>query len=183
MEELSDPGVFEQQLQKCINHYQLVLQKIRSGSADSGIIRNLKIDIYGSKLELYQIASITIPEPRLIQITPFNKNDVKVILKSIHESNLNLNPTSTESVIRIVLSSLTTEQKKLFIKEVKKESEKAKITLRGIRRKARDQIEKDKVLPITQRKLQQEKLEKILKQFVKKIDDLTKEKIIRIEKV
>jgi len=181
MMEISDPKTFRESLKKVIDHYKKSLGKLRSGHADIALVKTLEVKYYGSKMQLYQIAAIKTPEPRLIEINPYNKADLKTILIAIQESNLNLNPIETNNIIRITIAPLTTEQKKIVIKEAKLQAEQTKIAIRNTRRKAINEIDDDETLPENLKKSQKDNIQKIVKEFNDKVEELLKQKVTKLD--
>lgn len=118
------------------------LGNIRAGVANPSILRNITVEYYGAETPLNQLASVTVPEARVLLITPFDKSVLKGIEQSIFASDLGLTPANDGSVIRLVIPALTEETRKDLAKEVKAESEKAKVAVRNVRRDAMDDAKK-----------------------------------------
>lgn len=119
-------------------------QNIRTGRANPGMFNQLVVDYYGAPTPLQQLASINIPEARTVLITPFDRNAVNEIINAIRDADLGVNPNDDGKVIRVVLPALTEERRKEYVKQAKGRAEDGRIAVRGVRRKAKDQIESAK---------------------------------------
>jgi ribosome recycling factor len=151
------------------------LAKRRTGRANMAMLDGIKVDYYGTKSPLNQVASVQIPDPRLITIKPWDKSIVHAIEKAIQQSTLGLNPTSDGELIRIPIPPLTGERRKELVKDVKKVGEEAKVGLRNQRRDANEmikQLEKDKDISEDQMHHGTEEVQKLTDQYTKKVDDL-----------
>ena len=121
---------------------QRQLGQIRAERANASLLDRITVDYYGVPTPVNQMASITIPEARVLMVTPFDKNMINDVEKAILASDIGLNPANDGNVIRLVIPQLTEERRKELAKEVKKESEGAKIAVRNIRRDAMDEYKK-----------------------------------------
>lgn len=151
------------------------LAGIRAGRANASLLDRIQVEYYGVPTPLNQLASITVPEARVLLITPFDKSSIKDIERAINESDLGINPANDGSVIRLVIPALTEETRKELAKEVKKVGENAKIAIRNIRRDANDDAKKqEKAKEITEDDLKS--LEKAIQtatdEAVKEIDQM-----------
>jgi ribosome recycling factor len=115
---------------------------IRTGRANPAMFNKVVVDYYGAMTPLNQLASFQTPEARMILITPYDKGAFQAIEKAIRESDLGVNPTNDGNVIRIVLPQLTEERRKEFIKVAKSKAEDARVSIRSVRRNAKDQLDK-----------------------------------------
>ena len=127
---------------KAAESLQRNLGNIRAGVANPSILRNITAEYYGADTPLNQLASITVPEARVLLITPFDKTALKNIEQAIFASDLGLTPANDGTVIRLVIPALTEESRKSLAKEVKGEAEQAKVAVRNIRRDAMDDAKK-----------------------------------------
>ncbi len=116
------------------------LSEIRAGRANASLLNPVKVDYYGAPTPLNQVASITIPEARQLLVTPYDKSILEEIERAIYEANLGLNPQNEGSAIRILIPQLTEDRRKELVKNVKAETEKAKVAVRNVRREAMDQL-------------------------------------------
>jgi ribosome recycling factor len=133
---------FNDKMQKSLDNLVEELTSIRAGRANPHILDKIKIDYYGTPTSLQQVANINVPEPRMIQIQPWEASLVKEIEKAILTSDLGLNPNNDGKVIRLVFPELTEERRKELAKDVKKKGENAKVAIRNIRRDANDSFKK-----------------------------------------
>lgn len=129
-------------MKKAQEALQRQLGQIRAGRANASLLDRISVDYYGVPTPVNQMASITIPEARVLMVTPFDKNMINDVEKAILASDIGLNPANDGNVIRLVIPQLTEERRKELAKEVKKESEGAKIAVRNIRRDAMDEYKK-----------------------------------------
>lgn len=127
---------FKQQCQKALDHFGAELGKIRTGRANPALVEDLAVDYYGTPTPLKQIASISTPEPRMILISPWDKNGAAGIEKAIQKANLGLNPSNEGDKIRVILPPLTEETRRDMVKMVKEKKEEAKIAVRNLREEA-----------------------------------------------
>ena len=118
------------------------LTKIRTGKASTGLVEQIKVEAYGSEVPITQVATVSTPDPRTIQITPWDKSTLKDIEKALQKSDVGINPSNDGTVIRLVMPPLTEERRKDLVKLVKKYVEDDKIAIRNIRRDANDHIKK-----------------------------------------
>lgn len=152
---------------------------IRAGRANASLLDCITVEYYGAPTPLNQLASITVPEARVLLISPFDKGSIADIERAINESDLGINPANDGSVVRLVIPALTEETRKELAKEVKKVGENAKIAIRNIRRDAMDEAkkqEKDKEITEDQLKALEKDIQKATDDAVKKIDSMTAEK-------
>ncbi|MGG5368672.1 ribosome recycling factor [Enterococcus sp. AZ196] len=129
-------------MKKAQEALQRQLGQIRAGRANASLLDRITVDYYGVPTPVNQMASITIPEARVLMVTPFDKSMINDVEKAILASDIGLNPANDGNVIRLVIPQLTEERRKELAKEVKKESEGAKIAVRNIRRDAMDDYKK-----------------------------------------
>lgn len=135
-------------MKKAQEALQRQLGQIRAGRANASLLDRIVVDYYGVPTPVNQMASITIPEARVLMVTPFDKNMINDVEKAILASDIGLNPANDGNVIRLVIPQLTEERRKELAKEVKKESEGAKIAVRNIRRDAMDDYKKQQKMAI-----------------------------------
>ncbi len=146
---------------------------IRAGRANPHVLDKIKVDYYGTPTPIQQVGNINVPEARLIVIQPWEKSLLKAIERAILTSDLGINPTNDGNVIRLVFPELTEERRKDLAKDVKKKGESTKVAVRNIRRDANDtfkKMEKAGELSEDDRKLGEEKIQKITDKMIEKID-------------
>ena len=134
--------VYEEKMQKTLKNLDGELASIRAGRANPNILNKLTVDYYGTPTPIQQVANISVPEARLIQIQPWEKKLIREIEKAIQMSDIGINPTNDGSVIRLVFPELTEERRKELVKDVKKKGEAAKVAVRNIRRDGNDAFKK-----------------------------------------
>lgn len=152
---------------------------IRTGRANSSLVEDIQVDYMGSRLRIKELASINIPEPRVIVIQPWDKGAIQAIEKGIKDSTLGLNPVVDSNGLRLNLPALTEERRKEFIKLLKQKMEEARIKLRQTRedilKKVQNEVKEKKAAEDDLFRAKEE-LQKIIDDFNKKIDDLFKKK-------
>ena len=159
---------------------------IRTGRAHPSLFNKIMVDYYGTFTSLSQLASIQVPEARMAIVSPFDKGAMAAIEKAIRESDLGVNPGNDGVVIRVGFPQLTEERRKEYIKVVRTKSEDAKISIRNIRRSAKEgieKLEKDALIGKDDLTRGEKELEKITSDHVAKIDDLLKHKEIELLEV
>jgi ribosome recycling factor len=169
----------KEKMSKAVQVFTKELATIRAGRANSALLDKVTVDYYGVPTPINQLASISVPEPRLLVVQPYDKSVVSDMEKAILKSDLGVTPTSDGSVIRIVIPPLTEERRRELVKIVKKESEEAKVAVRNIRRDANDELKKlEKQGEITEDELRGfiDEIQELTDEYIKKIDNLTKEK-------
>ena len=162
-------------MEKSIESFKHELSSVRTGRANPTMLDRVRVNYWGEMTPLNQTASISVAEGRQLVIKPYDRNSLKDIEHAIYEANLGLTPQNDGEIIRINVPALTEETRKEYVKQAKKYAEEAKVALRNIRRSANDDVEKAD-LTEDEVKLGKEKVQKLTDQYVKVIDQLTKEK-------
>ncbi|MCO6530519.1 MULTISPECIES: ribosome recycling factor [Lactobacillus] len=169
----------KQNMDKSITVFEKNLGTIRAGVANAALLDGVKVDYYGAPTPLTQMSSVTIPEPRVLLITPYDQNSVDDIEHALLASNLGLTPANDGKVIRLVIPQLTGERRQEIAKEVNKMAEEGKIAIRNVRRDAMNTLKKqqkdDEITEDEQRNLEKE-VQKVTDQATKKIDELAEQK-------
>ena len=158
-----------------IDYFSDSLQKIRTGRANPSLLSGISVDYYDTLTPIAQVASVSVPDSNSLLVTPWDKNLIVTLDKAIRESDLGLNPQTTDESIRIPLPPLTEERRKDLIKIVKKESENAKVSIRNIRRDANNDLKnlnKDNLISDDELKRNENDIQKLTDDFIKKIDDI-----------
>ena len=166
-------------MEKSVNSLERELTKVRTGRASLSLFDGIKADFYGTQTPLNQMASLSVPESRLITIQPGDVSVIKEIEKAILKSNLGLTPSNDGKIIRISIPPLTEERRKDIVKVVKKMIEDYKIGVRNIRRDSNEMLKvfkKDGDISEDDAKKGQNEVQKITDEFINKIDDIYKEK-------
>ena len=164
--------VYEEKMQKTMNNLSEEYNGIRAGRANPHVLDKLRVDYYGTPTPIQQVANVNVPEPRMIQIQPWEKNMLKVIEKAIQVSDLGINPTNDGSMIRLVFPELTEERRKELVKDVKKKGEGAKVAIRNIRRDGNDAFKKLKGTDISEDGIKdlENDLQKMTDKFIKEVE-------------
>ena len=129
-------AVFDEKMGKTMNNLAEEFGGIRAGRANPHVLDKLRVDYYGTPTAIQQVANVSVPEPRMIQIQPWEASMVKEIEKAILTSDLGINPTNDGKTVRLLFPELTEERRKELAKDVKKKGENAKVAIRNIRRDA-----------------------------------------------
>jgi ribosome recycling factor len=169
----------KEKMDKAVQAFSRELATIRAGRANPSLLEKVTVDYYGVATPINQLASISVPEARLLVIQPYDKSVIKEMEKAILASDLGLTPSNDGSVIRIVIPPLTEERRRELVKLVKKYSEDAKVAVRNIRRDANDELKKlEKNGEITEDELRgyTDDIQELTDDHIAKIDAITKEK-------
>ena len=164
---------------KARDHLQGEFGSIRTGRASPVFVEKLKVDYYGSDVPLQQLAGFSVPEPRLLVISPYDKGSIKAIEKAIQASDLGITPNNDGAVIRLAFPQLTAERRKELVKVVKHRAEEARVAVRNLRRTARHDLEafqKEGELSEDDLDRAEKELEKITHEYVAEIDNLAAHK-------
>lgn len=175
--ELTKP--FEEKMKKTLTALDSDYGTIRAGRANPHVLDKIMVEYYGTPTPLNQVGNITVPEPRLLQIQPWDASLLKAIEKAINMSELGINPNNDGKVIRLVFPELTEERRKELTKEVKKKAEASKVAIRNIRRDAMDAVKKaEKANEITEDTLKnlEEEIQKLTDSNIAEIDKLVESK-------
>jgi ribosome recycling factor len=168
----------EGKMQKAYDFLLSDFATIRAGRANPHVLDKIRVDYYGTPTPIQQVGNISVPEARMIQIAPWEKNLLKAIEKAIQTSDLGINPTNDGSVIRLVFPELTEERRRDLVKEIKKKGEESKVAVRNIRRDGNDSFKKLAKTEVSEDEIKQleEELQKLTDRFVKEIDKAVEEK-------
>ena len=163
---------YEDKMKKTLASLESELATIRAGRANPHILDKLTVDYYGAPTPLQQVANITVPEARMIQIQPWESSLIKGIEKAILVSDLGLNPSNDGKVIRLVFPELTEERRKELVKDVKKKGEAAKVAVRNIRRDANDAYKKLAKQDVSEDEIKEleDKIQKSTDKYIKEVD-------------
>jgi ribosome recycling factor len=164
---------------KAITHLKEEFAGVRTGRASSSLVEKLKVDYYGTDVPLQQLAGFSVPEPRVLVISPYDKGAIKGIEKAIQTSDLGITPNNDGQIIRLVFPQLTEDRRKELVKIVKHRAEEAKVAVRNVRRQARhdlEALEKDGDLSRDELERAEKELEGYTHKVVADIDDLTHHK-------
>jgi len=169
----------EAKMKKAIEALRHELAGLRTGRANPALLDKIQVQYYGSTLPVNQVATISVPEPRLLVIAPWDKGALPAIERAIIKSDLGLNPTNDGNVIRLAIPYLTEERRKELIKVLKKYTEESKVAIRNIRREANEELkalEKDHDISEDECKRAQEQVQKLTDKFIAEVDTIEKAK-------
>ena len=163
----------EDRMEKAVAHTRQEFAGVRSGRASSGLVEKIPVDYYGAIVPLQQLASFSIPEARMLVISPFDKGAMSAIEKSLRDANLGLNPSNDGSAIRLNFPPLTEERRKEYVRMVRQKAEDGRTAVRAARREARKDLEtlqKDGDISEDDLRRAEDQLDKVTKRFESDID-------------
>ena len=169
----------EEKMDKAVSVAKEDFAGIRTGRATPGMFNKIHVDYYGTPTPVTQLASITAPEPRMAVITPYDKSSLAAVEKAIRDSDLGVNPSNDGQIIRVVFPQLTEERRKEYIKVARTKAEDAKISVRNIRRHAKEAIDKlikDGEVGEDEGTRAEKELDAATKKYVDTVDELLKGK-------
>ncbi len=163
---------YDDKMKKALDFLEQDYAGIRAGRANPHVLDKIRVDYYGTPTPIQQIGNVTVPEARIIQIAPWEKNMIREIEKAIQTSDLGINPSNDGNVIRLVFPELTEERRKDLAKDVKKKAEDAKVAVRNIRRDGNDSFKKLAKTEVSEDEIKQleDQLQKLTDKYVKDID-------------
>ena len=171
--------VYETKMGKTIANLESEFGAIRAGRANPHVLDRIMVDYYGTPSPIQQVANVSVPEPRIIQIQPWESKMIKAIEKEILCSDLGINPTNDGKSIRLVFPELTEERRKELVKDIKKKGEAAKVAIRNIRRDANEMLKKlGKTDDVSEDEIKdlQDKVQKVTDKYIKEVDGLVEVK-------
>lgn len=170
---------YDEKMEKTVDFLVSDYAGIRAGRANPHVLDKIRVDYYGTPTPLQSVGNITVPEPRMIQIAPWEKSMIKEIEKAIMTSDLGINPNNDGSVIRLIFPELTEERRKELVKDIKKKGEDAKVAIRNIRRDGNDALKKlGKSSEVSEDEIKdlEDKLQKVTDKYIKDVDKLIEDK-------
>lgn len=176
----------ERRMTRAVEAAQHDYQTIRTGRANPALLERVAVEYYGSSLPVNQLATISVPEPRLLVIAPWDKGAIPVIEKAILKSDLGLNPASDGNVVRLSIPQLTEERRKEFIKLLHKKAEEHRVAVRNVRRDANEHLknlEKEGKVSEDDVHRGQEQIQKLTDKYIVQIDKLTEAKEAELREV
>ena len=174
-----DYKIYEGKMKKSIDSVAADFASVRAGRANAAVLDRIMVDYYGSPTPIQQIAAISTPDPRILQISPWDNSALKSIEKAILNSDLGINPQNDGRVIRLTFPQLTEERRKELTKQVKKYGEDSKVAIRNVRREAMDSIKamkKKSEITEDEQKTAEKDLQKVTDDYIKKVDDMAAKK-------
>jgi ribosome recycling factor len=176
----------ESKMKKSVESLRHHLTTIRTGRASPALVEQMQVEAYGSPMPLNQLAGITTPDAKMIQIQPYDTSLLKTIEKAIQNSDLGINPSNDGRVIRLALPPLTEERRRDLTKQVKARVEESKVAVRNIRRDALDDVRKllnDKQISENDQRRAQEKLQELTDRFIRELDQVGQAKEAEVMEV
>ncbi len=169
---------YEEKMKKTIVNLDNELAGIRAGRANPNILNKVMVDYYGTPTPLQQVANISVPEARVIQIQPWEKKMVKEIERAINTSDIGINPTNDGATVRLIFPELTEDRRKELVKDVRKKGEEAKVAIRNIRRDGNEAFKKLKGTDISEDSIKdlEDELQHLTDEYVKKVDEAVETK-------
>lgn len=169
----------EDGMKKAVDAFKRDLQKIRTGRANTSMLDGIKVDYYGTPTPVNQVATVQVLDARMITVKPWEKSMIQVIDKAIRASDLGINPVADAELVRLPIPPLTQERRRDLAKAVNKQTEEARVAVRGSRRDAMDMIkdaEKEKQISEDERKKGETKIQELTDKYVAMIEDVAKAK-------
>ncbi len=172
-------------MDKALEHLSSELATIRAGRANPHVLDRIRVDYYGTPTPLQSVGNISVPEPRMLQISPWEKSMLKEIEKAILCSDVGITPTNDGNVIRLVFPELTEDRRKELVKDIKKKGEEAKVAVRNVRRDGNDVFKKLSKEDVSEDEIKglEDELQKLTDKFIKDIDKAIDEKSADILKI
>ncbi len=176
----------KERMQHSIEATERDFQTVRTGRATPALLDRVKVEYYGSEMPVNQVATVSVPEPRQLLISPWDKSVLPAITKAIHASDLGLTPNSDGSTIRLEIPALTEERRKELTKMVHHKAEEGKVAIRNIRRDANEHLDKrEKAKEISEDDVERGKkeIQKLTDEFIARVDEITAKKVEEIMEV
>lgn len=168
-----------ERMEKCLDSLERDFSTIRAGRANPNVLNNVVVDYYGAPTPLNQMAAISVPDPRLLVIQPWDSSTLSDIEKAINVADIGINPQNDGKVIRLSFPQLTEEHRKTLVKDVSKRGEEAKVAVRNVRRDSMDslkKLKKDNEITEDDQKDGEKKLQDITDKYINQVEDMTKKK-------
>ena len=170
--------VYDEKMKKAVDFLITDFASIRAGRANPHVLDKIKVDYYGTPTPIQSVGNISVPEPRMIQIAPWEKSLIKEIEKAILTSDVGITPTSDGSVVRLVFPELTEERRKELVKDIKKKGEDNKVVIRNARRDGNDAFKKLGKGELSEDEVKQltDELQKLTDKYIKEVDKMVEDK-------
>ena len=166
-------------MEKCLDALNRDYKAVRAGRANPAILDRVTVDYYGTPTPINQMAAISVPEPRMLMIQPWDASTLKDFEKAINTAEIGINPSKDGKVIRLAFPALTEERRKELVKDISKRGEEAKVAVRNVRRDAMDDIKKlkkDNEITEDDQKNGEKKLQDITDSYIKQVEEMVKKK-------
>ena len=179
-------GLAEEKMKKALAHNREELGAIRSGRASPALLNRVTVDYYGTQVPLNQIANMSVPEPRLLVVAPYDPNSIPAIEKALLASDLGITPSNDGKVIRLAFPQLTEERRKELIKVAHSRAEEGRVAVRGVRRHAKDDLQrmkKEGALSEDEERAAEGRLQKLTDKYVAEVDENLRRKEAELSEV
>ncbi len=176
----------EERMEKAADVFAEGLKALRAGTANPGLVESIRVNYYGSKTPLKQLATIGVPEPQLIVIKPYDPSSLEEVVKAIQTSDIGINPQTDGKVIRLAVPSLSEERRRQLVSRVKDVAEDARVAIRNIRRDANrtlDRLQKDSTISEDECKRAKDEVQKFTDEYQEKVNEMLAKKSADIMKV
>ena len=186
MSNLFNEKNFSLKMEKSITSFKKDISTLRTGRANINMLDTIKVDVYGQKMPIEQLATVSVPEARLISIQVWDKSNINLIENAIQKSELGINPQTDGQVIRLRIPDLTEERRKDLIKVLKNMGEKGKVSIRNIRREANEDLKKklkEKIISEDENKNFEKNIQKLTDQNIENIEKISTEKEKEISQI
>jgi ribosome recycling factor len=170
-------------MDKSVESMHAELNTIRTGRASAALLDRVQVDYYGQKTPLKQLATINVPEPRMLTVQPFDPNTMRDIERAIQESDLGLNPSNDGKIIRLPIPQLTEERRAELVKVARQIAEEGRVAVRNVRRDVIHHLKDEQAVGADDERRAEERVQKLTDEHVQKIDDLLKRKEAEITEV
>jgi ribosome recycling factor len=170
-------------MDKSVESMHAELNTIRTGRASAALLDRVQVDYYGQKTPLKQLATINVPEPRMLTVQPFDPNAMRDIERAIQESDLGLNPSNDGKIIRLPIPQLTEERRAELVKVARQIAEEGRVAVRNVRRDVIHHLKDEEAVGADDERRAEERVQKLTDEHVHKIDDLLKRKEAEITEV
>ncbi|HIE52821.1 MAG TPA: ribosome recycling factor [Armatimonadetes bacterium] len=165
----------EERMEKSVEVTRREFATVRTGRASPALVENIRVDYYGTPTPLYQLATITVPEPRLLVISPWDKTQIQAVERALAKADLGLMPHSDGNIIRIPIPELTEERRRELVKVIGRKAEDGRVAIRNIRREANERLRKmQKAKEISEDECERalEEVQKLTDEYIEKIEEL-----------
>ncbi len=169
----------KEKMEKCLDSLSRDFSAIRAGRANPNVLNNVMVDYYGTPTPINQMAAVSVPEPRLLVIQPWDASTLREIEKAINVAEIGINPQNDGKVIRLSFPQLTEEHRKNLVKDISHRGEEAKVAIRNVRRDSMDDVKKlkkDSAITEDEQKDGEKKLQDITDDYIKQVDEMVKKK-------
>lgn len=169
----------EDRMKKCVSAFKRELATIRTGKATTALLDSVKVECYGQVMPLNQVASLSIPEPRMILVQPWDRSIVSNVEKAIHKADVGLVPNTDGNVIRLPIPPLTEERRKELVKVVRKQAEDARVSIRNVRRDSNETLrkaQKDGKISEDESRKAVDKVQQLTDKYIEEVDEALKQK-------